>query len=284
MASTSAYYTDTAVTLSPVAAPAASPDILINPRFTLIAAAKTGSISSQMVDCGLGGSACANATGKICLIQRGGGLLFCTKVSNCVADGGVAALIYGRDDQPECEQITSVTLVSDQCVEPAGGWPIVMLATRKQGLYIKNVTASQPSTTVTLNTGAEDYSLGIMSGTSMATPAAAGELCCSRWAARVVVCFVGGWVGAAGGLCCSLAVPVWVLLCSSSCSLLLMYITRSLQSGTLVQHCISHNCEPPPSLPDMKRPVIADKFLFICCLCSVISRGRCCRLGVVSPH
>ncbi|WIA12437.1 hypothetical protein OEZ85_012474 [Tetradesmus obliquus] len=174
MASTSAYYTDTAVTLSPVAAPAASPDILINPRFTLIAAAKTGSISSQMVDCGLGGSACANATGKICLIQRGGGLLFCTKVSNCVAGGGVAALIYGRDDQPECEQITSVTLVSDQCVEPAGGWPIVMLATRKQGLYIKNVTASQPSTTVTLNTGAEDYSLGIMSGTSMATPAAAG--------------------------------------------------------------------------------------------------------------
>jgi hypothetical protein len=141
-----------------------------------MAGSKAGSVTGQMVDCGLGGSACANATGKICLIQRGGGLLFCTKVNNCLAGGGIAALVYGRDDQPECEQITSVTLVSDQCVTPTGGWPIVMLATRKQGLYFKNITSAQPSVSVTLNTGADDYSLGIMSGTSMATPTAAGGL------------------------------------------------------------------------------------------------------------
>jgi hypothetical protein len=175
MASTSAYYTDTSVSVAANTVPASAPaDILTNPRFTLISASKLGSISGQLADCGLGGSTCANATGKICLIQRGGGLLFCTKVNNCLAGGGIAALIYGRDDQPECEQITSVTLVADQCVTPAGGWPIVLLAARKQGQYFKDLIAAQPNATVTLNTGAGDYSIGVMSGTSMATPTAAG--------------------------------------------------------------------------------------------------------------
>jgi hypothetical protein len=38
---------------------------------------------------------CAGATGKICLMQRGDNT-FCAKVANCVAGGGIGAIIYGR--------------------------------------------------------------------------------------------------------------------------------------------------------------------------------------------
>jgi hypothetical protein len=135
-----------------------------------------GSVTAQMVDCGSGNSTCVNATGKICLLERGGNLLFCTKVTNCLAGGGMAALVYGRVDQPVCEQFTSVTLVAAQCATPAAGWPVVLAAARQQGLYLKSVIASQPGVNVTLNSGGGDYSIGLMSGTSMATPTAAGEL------------------------------------------------------------------------------------------------------------
>ncbi|KAF6262152.1 peptidase S8/S53 domain-containing protein [Scenedesmus sp. NREL 46B-D3] len=173
MRSSNALYTDLSVTLTPFSAPADAPDVLTNPRVNLMGGSGLGRTTAKMVDCGLGGSRCANATGKVCLLQRGGDLLFCTKVANCLAGGGIAAVVYGRDDQPECEQITAVTLVSDSCTTPVGGWPIVLAATRKQGLFLKNVIAAQPDVSITLSTGASDYSLGVMSGTSMATPTAA---------------------------------------------------------------------------------------------------------------
>jgi hypothetical protein len=175
MTSASTYFTDTSITLTPFTPPATAPDVLINPPLTIMGASGLGSVTAQMVDCGLGGSTCANATGKICLLQRGGNLLFCTKVTNCLAGFGIAALVYGRADQPQCEQITSVTLVSNECKAPANGWPVVLTASRMQGEYLKGVITSQPSVSVTLNTGGDDYSLGLMSGTSMATPTASGE-------------------------------------------------------------------------------------------------------------
>ncbi len=55
-----------------------------------------GAFGGQMVDCGLAGASCENASGKICLIQDGGNALI-TKIKNCEAGEGVAAIIY--DDQ-----------------------------------------------------------------------------------------------------------------------------------------------------------------------------------------
>ena len=50
---------------------------------------------SGMVDCGLGGSVCGNAGGKVCLIQRGT-YDFSTKVLNCQNGGGIGAIIYNN--------------------------------------------------------------------------------------------------------------------------------------------------------------------------------------------
>lgn len=54
-----------------------------------------GSVSASMVDCGDGTSACANATGKICLIQRGT-IAFADKVLACEAGNGIGAVIYNN--------------------------------------------------------------------------------------------------------------------------------------------------------------------------------------------
>ena len=77
--------------------------------------------AGALVDCGLAFWPCANAAGKVCLIQRGSGY-FCQKVLNCMAGGGVAALIYGRDDQPACEQVSGVTLLGACWNTPSRGW------------------------------------------------------------------------------------------------------------------------------------------------------------------
>ncbi|MGI9246433.1 MAG: S8 family serine peptidase, partial [Steroidobacteraceae bacterium] len=51
--------------------------------------------SGALVDCGLAGSTCSGATGKVCLIQRGT-YDFATKVANCQSGGGVGAVIYNN--------------------------------------------------------------------------------------------------------------------------------------------------------------------------------------------
>ncbi|MBY5992246.1 S8 family serine peptidase [Ferrimonas balearica] len=55
-----------------------------------------GSISGDLVDCGLGESACANAAGKVCLISRGN-IAFSDKVLACEAGGGVGAIVYNNE-------------------------------------------------------------------------------------------------------------------------------------------------------------------------------------------
>ena len=51
-----------------------------------------GTVVAPLVDCGLGLAKCPNATGKVCLIERGTNF-FCQKVANCTAGGGVAAVV-----------------------------------------------------------------------------------------------------------------------------------------------------------------------------------------------
>lgn len=55
-----------------------------------------GSATAPLADFGLGGSAVAGSmSGKVCLIQRGT-YDFATKVANCQASGGVAAVVYNN--------------------------------------------------------------------------------------------------------------------------------------------------------------------------------------------
>ncbi|MDP5032059.1 trypsin-like serine protease [Paraglaciecola sp.] len=59
----------------------------------------SGFASGNIVSCGLGGppeTPCINATGKVCLIERGE-FNFSDKALNCEAGGGVAAIIYNNE-------------------------------------------------------------------------------------------------------------------------------------------------------------------------------------------
>ena len=51
--------------------------------------------TGALIDCGLGGTTCAGAGGKVCLIERGT-YDFSTKVLSCQAGGGVGAIIYNN--------------------------------------------------------------------------------------------------------------------------------------------------------------------------------------------
>lgn len=54
-----------------------------------------GNATGDIVDCGIGDTQCADATNKICLIERGTST-FVEKVLNCEAGGGVGAIIYNN--------------------------------------------------------------------------------------------------------------------------------------------------------------------------------------------
>lgn len=62
-----------------------------------IDASVSATVTADMVHCGLGTAACADATGKVCIIQRGD-ITFCDKTVNCQAGGGIAAVIYNNVD------------------------------------------------------------------------------------------------------------------------------------------------------------------------------------------
>ncbi|MBB5211251.1 S8 family serine peptidase [Microbulbifer hydrolyticus] len=55
-----------------------------------------GDVTGNLVDCGLGESACTGATGQVCLISRGN-ISFAEKVQSCEAGGGIAAVIYNNE-------------------------------------------------------------------------------------------------------------------------------------------------------------------------------------------
>ncbi|WP_066960923.1 S8 family serine peptidase [Microbulbifer sp. Q7] len=55
-----------------------------------------GNVTGNLMDCGLGESACAGAAGQICLISRGN-ISFAEKVQACEAGGGIGAVIYNNE-------------------------------------------------------------------------------------------------------------------------------------------------------------------------------------------
>jgi len=57
----------------------------------------TGSSTGHTVDCGIADTQCSDATGKVCLIERGD-IHFSVKVENCQAGGGIGAIIYNNEE------------------------------------------------------------------------------------------------------------------------------------------------------------------------------------------
>jgi len=115
-----------------------------------------GTGSGTLVDCGLGTSACPGAEFNVCLIQRGS-ITFADKVLNCQSGGGVAAVIYNN-----VSGMLSGTLGTTSTTIPSVG------VSQETGSVLLG-RLGQPSA-VSVDDGHYDF----FSGTSMATPHAAG--------------------------------------------------------------------------------------------------------------
>lgn len=114
-----------------------------------------GEASGALVDCGLAGSTCAGATGKVCLIERGT-YTFETKVQNCQAGGGVGAIVFNNAPG-----------IFGSSAGAAQGIPSVSIS-GDDGAILKGKIGTSASLAVT----ASDHSF--YNGTSMATPHVAG--------------------------------------------------------------------------------------------------------------
>jgi hypothetical protein len=152
-----------------------SPQLLSKPPMVVMGGSARGSITTGMFDCGLANQTCLGAEGRICLIQRGGGVRFCNKVLNCLAAGGLAAVIYGSDGDSECQMLFASLSCDAKAATGGQGWPIVLTAARAQGHALRNALAANPGMVVTLDAGSGAVALELLSGTSMSTAIAAGE-------------------------------------------------------------------------------------------------------------
>ncbi|OON61154.1 peptidase S8 [Massilia sp. KIM] len=112
-----------------------------------------GTVTAPLADFGFGGAVNPAMAGKVCLIQRGAGLPFGTKVANCEASGGVGAVLYNNVPGSLNPTLgTTVTNIPSVAASQAEGQ--AMLAQLGQ------------SATVSVKVGNYAY----FDGTSMATP------------------------------------------------------------------------------------------------------------------
>jgi subtilisin family serine protease len=109
--------------------------------------------TGALVDCGLGGTTCAGAGGKVCLIQRGT-YDFSTKVLSCQNGGGVGAIIYNNTAGALLGTLNGVVTTI-----PSVG------ITQDDGQWLKANALGKAST---VGLAASDYAK--FDGTSMATP------------------------------------------------------------------------------------------------------------------
>jgi serine protease len=118
-----------------------------------------GIASGTLVDCGIGENDCNDATGKICLIQRGT-FTFAHKVLSCENGGGLGAVIYNNVD----DVVFSGTLGETDTQIPSIG------ISKIDGLYLKENELERNSATITV--GVSNYAY--YDGTSMACPHVSG--------------------------------------------------------------------------------------------------------------
>jgi subtilisin family serine protease len=114
----------------------------------------TGSVSGSTFFMQTAESTNSGANGKICVIDRGV-ISFADKINNCANSGGIGAIVVNNEPGVIYMDITGVTT----------SIPAVGAAQEDRSAIVGSSNAS-------INSGAGDY--GYMSGTSMATPGAAG--------------------------------------------------------------------------------------------------------------
>lgn len=117
----------------------------------------TGSVTASLVDCGIGDEVCSNVAGQICLIQRGT-VLFADKGRNCEAGGGIGAIVYNNVPGAFLGTLGENSGISI---------PVVGVSDT-DGASMQTLLGQSAQLLV----GPIDY--GEKSGTSMATPHAAG--------------------------------------------------------------------------------------------------------------
>jgi serine protease len=114
----------------------------------------TGSAAGSAFFMGTGETTNSGANGKVCVIDRGN-ISFADKINNCGASGGIAAVVVNNEPGLIYMDVTGVTT----------SIPAV-------GAALEDRAAWTGAASISISAGASDY--GMMSGTSMATPGAAG--------------------------------------------------------------------------------------------------------------
>ncbi|WP_206483311.1 S8 family serine peptidase [Thalassotalea sp. G2M2-11] len=123
-----------------------------------------GTVSGELVDCGIGDESCGDVTSKICLFERGGfhpseveggwptPITFGDKINQCAEDGGVGAIIRNHLPGPIPGTVDNISIIAGT-------------VTMKQGLTLLENVGKE--TTITVHSYPNH---SFKSGTSMATP------------------------------------------------------------------------------------------------------------------
>ncbi|MCG7533854.1 S8 family serine peptidase [Pseudoalteromonas sp. OOF1S-7] len=123
--------------------------------FASSAMENSGSVSSSIYFMGTAEATDAGASGKVCLIDRGN-ISFHDKVANCENSGGIGAIIINNEAGMLYGTLGDTNTTSIPAI----------------GAAFEDRTALLGSSSASIVIGTSDY--GLMSGTSMATPAVSG--------------------------------------------------------------------------------------------------------------
>ncbi len=147
-----------------------------------IQGSKMATVSGKPVFCGFGGAAAefpAEVKGNIAVIERGNNISFNEKTKNALTAGAAGVVIYNCSmtaapdtcaNDADFTTWTLITTLSDGTQDPADlsfDWPVALGVSNETGLALRAM-----SSTVTEANTPDDYT--VMSGTSMASPHAAG--------------------------------------------------------------------------------------------------------------
>lgn len=124
--------------------------------FDSLAMENSGTASGSTYFMGTAEATDSNASGKVCVIDRGV-ISFFDKVQNCENSGGIAAILINNEPGVLAGTLGDTNTTTIPAV----------------GAALEDRAAILGSSTATVDVGSSDYSL--LSGTSMATPLAAGS-------------------------------------------------------------------------------------------------------------